>query len=86
MVFVKDTTEGKIEMALTLSTKPAGMLAYEITGERLPLQILHCERGYYIGTADEDGPVSRESLEYWKSGEFAHIAFKNNAWTQRDEP
>ena len=73
-------------MALSLSTQPAGKLAYEIMGIRLPLEILHSGRGYYIGTANDAGPVSRESLEYWPHYESAHIAFKNNAWTQRDEP
>lgn len=63
-----------------------GRLAYEHAGVRLPLQILKSEAGYYIGTADESGPVSRESLEYWQDGITAETALRTGNWCQRDCP
>ncbi|WP_446498740.1 hypothetical protein [Escherichia coli] len=40
-------------------------------------------RGYYIGTQCSEGPVSRESEEYFKKYEQAERALKNGTWTQR---
>lgn len=70
------------------STIPCGSLAYEYMGQRLPLQVMQSARGFYLGTANESGPVSRESEEYWLSAEEAEGALKAGrcAWTQRDEP
>lgn len=31
----------------------------------LPLQVLMSNAGFYIGTLDEEGPASRESVEYY---------------------
>jgi|GEM_PF-1883592 len=53
---------------------------------RLPLQILESAAGFYIGTANEDGPCSRESVEYWPSRGQAEDAFGTNDWTQKTEP
>lgn len=50
-----------------------GYLALAYTGKRLPLQVRHSAAGHYIGTADEDGPVSRESVEYFRSQHVAAI-------------
>ena len=33
-------------------------------GQALPLQVCFSRAGYYLGTHDENGPVSRESVEY----------------------
>lgn len=52
-------------------------------GFNLPLQVLRSANGYYIGTANDDGPVSRESVEYWGSLQAAADALKNQRWTQR---
>lgn len=41
-------------------TESAGYLALALLGERRPLQVLPSAAGHYIGTADEDGLVSRE--------------------------
>lgn len=43
-----------------------GILAAE-SGFTLPLQVLKSGRGYYIGTANHEGPVSRESEEYFST-------------------
>jgi hypothetical protein len=48
--------------------------------------VLKSTAGYYIGTATEEGPCSRESLEYWPSDTAAQQALSSGAWTQRDEP
>lgn len=70
------------------ATKPhrTGLLAREYADKRLPLQVLHSAAGYYIGTADEDGPFSRECVEYWPTEREAQEALRSGDWTQRDEP
>ncbi len=67
---------------------PLGYLAQQ-AGYRLPLQVLQSGAGFYIGTADEEGPVSRESVEYWPLRQLAEDALSGktpDAWTQRDHP
>jgi hypothetical protein len=60
-----------------------GHLASEI-GLQLPLQVLKSGAGYYIGTYDDDnGPVSRESVEYWPEKADAIEALATGGWTQR---
>lgn len=63
-----------------------GQLALEYCNKRLPLQVMKTNAGYYIGTAGEDGPCSRESLEYWRHQSDADDALEKGTWTQRDEP
>lgn len=65
-----------------------GDLAREHCGLRLPLEVLRSGRGYYLGTANDSGPVSRESLEYWPSHAAAATALSSDppTWTQRDAP
>lgn len=60
-----------------------GYLAQVYTGKRLPLNVLHSAAGHYIGTADEDGPVSRESVEYFRSLRAAEFALLTGRWQQR---
>ncbi len=48
-----------------------GYLALTYEDLRLPLQILKSAAGYYLGTAHEGEPVSRESHEYFVSHEAA---------------
>ena len=59
----------------------SGKLALEF-GLRLPVQVLQSNAGYYLGTANEEGPVSRESLEYWPGKELAQTALNEGLWTQ----
>ena len=73
-------------MTTTITAGRIGQLAKDYCGKRLPLQVLRTVRGYYIGTADDDGPCSRESLEYFPSEHLAQHALDSNEWTQRDEP
>jgi hypothetical protein len=63
-----------------------GALAKEYTGKKLEVQVLQSQRGFYIGTMDNEGPVSRESVEYFKTREAASLALSSGTWTQRDEP
>lgn len=64
-----------------------GKIAKEILNLDLELQILKSNAGYYIGTASEElGPVSRESVEYYKKFSDAEKAFSLNEWTQKQEP
>jgi hypothetical protein len=67
---------------------PTGRLAKE-AGYRLPVQVLKSAAGFYLGTADESGPVSRESVEYWpvaSAAEQAMAGGEGHCWTQRQHP
>lgn len=63
-----------------------GALALACTGKHLPLQVLHSAAGYYIGTQDDEGPISRESVEYFPTPIAAQRALDTHAWTQRAHP
>lgn len=47
------------------------------------LTVLESNAGFYIGLADEDGPVSRESERYWPTREEAEHALDTGRWTRR---
>ena len=64
----------------------SGALALAYTGKRLPLQVLRSAAGHYIGTHDDEGPVSRESVEYFPTHLAAQRALDTHAWTQRAHP
>ncbi|MFG9964263.1 hypothetical protein ACG3QT_00015 [Pseudomonas paraeruginosa] len=62
-----------------------GKLALAHLRLELPLQVLmSAPAGFYIGTLDEEGPASRESVEYYPSRELAQQALDNGTWTQRE--
>lgn len=63
-----------------------GQLAWEYCKVRLPLAVYRSAAGYYIGTMNEDGPCSRESVEYYPTSEMAAKALEDNTFTQRDYP
>ncbi|EDW4550080.1 hypothetical protein RI864_002107 [Salmonella enterica] len=62
-----------------------GLLAAQFAGLSLPLQVLRSGKGFYIGTANEMGPVSRESVEYFASAELAERALEQGTWSQREQ-
>ncbi|PBK03676.1 hypothetical protein CNQ84_13965 [Pseudomonas abyssi] len=62
-----------------------GQLALTYAGIHLPLEVLCSGAGYYIGTRDAEGPVSRES-EYFPTSAEAQRAFDEGSWTQRPNP
>lgn len=75
----------RTESSLQQFGGPVGQLARQ-AGFCLPLKVQPSARGYYLGTADDDGPVSRESVEYWTSEEGARRALAGQVgkdWTQR---
>lgn len=59
-----------------------GKLAKSICGVELPLQVLESQAGFYIGTSDEDGQCSRESVEYFQTEDEAFAALETGEWTQ----
>lgn len=66
--------------------EPIGYLALTYVSQRLPLQVRQSAAGYFIGTADHNGPVSRESVEYFRSYEAAERALSTGRWQQRLHP
>ncbi|MFD1802160.1 hypothetical protein ACFSFZ_08145 [Mixta tenebrionis] len=62
-----------------------GVLA-AAAGFHLSLQVLKNNAGYYIGTMNHQGPVSRESEEYFDTFELAEKALECGGWTQRCQP
>jgi hypothetical protein len=63
-----------------------GYLALTYAGQRLPLQVCRSAAGYYVGTFDDEGPVSRESAEYFPSHQAASLALASDRWQQRCVP
>lgn len=63
---------------------PLAVLAYAHTGKEYPIQVLRACAGHFLGTADEnEGLMTRESLEYFPSHEAAERALHSGQWTQR---
>lgn len=60
-----------------------GINAYNTLGLKLDLTVLKSASGYYIGTANECGPVSRESIDYYRTPEAAQKALDDGTWEQR---
>ena len=63
-----------------------GKLAAQ-AGYPLPLEVLSSAAGFYIGTfSPTEGPISRESAEYFPTEAAAENALASGEWTQRDHP
>lgn len=60
-----------------------GKLAREFGGVSLPLLVLKSTGGFYLGTSMAEGPFTRESEEYWTTGQEASTALEIGDWTQR---
>lgn len=69
-----------------IATQRSGQLALIYCGKRLPLEVLKSRAGFYIGTSTDDGPCSRESVEYWPTEGGASHALEIGEWTQVQEP
>lgn len=51
------------------------------------LEVLESAAGFYLGTFDPmEGPVSRDSEEYWATREKAETALTTNLWKRRLNP
>lgn len=72
--------------AAQAKSEAIGYLSLTHTGKRLSLDVLHSAAGHYIGTADLDGPVSRESVQYFRSYQAADRALSTGRWQQRLHP
>lgn len=73
-------------MTITTINGPIGQLAQQYCGKRLPLEVLQSQRGFYIGTFDDEtGPCSRESNEYFETREACEQALASGNWTQKEE-
>lgn len=66
-----------------MNTTSFGYLAALSNGPKLPLQVLKSRAGFYIGTCTDEGPYSRESVEYWATESQAVLALAERSWTQR---
>ena len=64
-------------------SRPFGVLAKKRSNLELPLEILYCTRGFYIGTSCDAQPYTHESKEYWTRRELAVQALRTGDWTQR---
>lgn len=91
---MNDTTTTTTTTTLTALTTtrqdqpvgPVGCLAKAFCSLSLPLAVLQSARGFYLGTADQDGPCTRESVQYWPSEADAKKALATGMWTQRARP
>lgn len=64
-----------------------GELCRAYCGVELPLQVLQSAAGYYLGCWDAlEGPMSRESVEYFPTQAAAEEAMRTGSWTQRSHP
>lgn len=63
-----------------------GILALQYCGIRLTLKVCMSANGYYLGTENEDGPISRESVQYWRTFKEAQQALDTAQWNQRITP
>jgi hypothetical protein len=65
----------------------SGYLASQCGFDYLDLQVCQSAAGYYIGTwCPEEGPVSRESQEYYATRAEAQAALDQGTWLQRFHP
>lgn len=69
-----------------MNTTSFGYLAALSNGPKLPLRVLKSCAGFYIGTCTDEGPYSRESVEYWRESAAAQVALEHGLWTQRFNP
>jgi hypothetical protein len=60
-----------------------GKLAAASGFPALPVVVCQSARGFYLGTKTDDGPVSRESEEYYGNESDAEQALDTGSWTQR---
>lgn len=63
-----------------------GILCKEWCGVNLPIQICKSAAGFYIGCMSDHEPMSRESVEYFRTLSLAEEAFADGTWTQRLHP
>ncbi len=67
-------------------THGSSFLAVTILGEDVASEVCSSARGFYIGCTDDQGPVARDSAEYWTTCIEAQKALDDHEWTQRLHP
>ena len=62
-------------------------LAWKYTGDSAhPLKVCRSAAGWYIGAWDPlEGPISRDSVEYYRTEVAALAALHVRSWTQRTD-
>ncbi len=66
-----------------MSNAQIGQLAKQLFNMDLPLQVCASDESFYIGTdCPRDGPISRESQEFFLTREAAQAALDAGTWTQ----
>ena len=62
-------------------------LAFDYMRLTCELKVLKSGAGFYLGGfCQDEGPISRESEEYWSTQEEAEAAKASGQWTQRTYP
>ncbi len=59
-----------------------GELALACCGKKMPVEVMRSHAGFYLGTSDNTAPLSRESIEYWRTRGEAEDALRDGNWTQ----
>ena len=66
---------------------PLSMICLEYLKEEHPVAVCESNAGFYIGVVSEtEGPLSRDSEEYFPTREAALAALDSGSWTQRLHP
>ncbi len=66
--------------------KNFGSVALKELRVALRVEVLESNAGFYIGTVDSEGPVSRESEEYWSTRDEAEQILNSGSWDRRSHP
>ena len=66
----------------TAERSAPGVLAAACGRPDLEVQVLQSAAGFYIGTFSDEGPFTRESVEYFKTRDMAAAALRDGCWTQ----
>ena len=74
-----------VPQGIATTVRPThGVLATTYGRPDLELQVLQSAAGFYIGTlCPQDGPFTRESVEYFPTRALADAALRSDRWTQR---
>jgi hypothetical protein len=66
---------------------PESFQCAEFLGRTEPLAVCESGAGFYLGVVSPtEGPLCRDSVEYFPSREEAQAALESDAWTQRYTP
>ncbi|QAX80329.1 hypothetical protein D5F51_18390 [Yersinia hibernica] len=59
-----------------------GKRALTCCGKKMPLEVMRSRAGFYLGTSENAEPLSRESVEYWRTCGEAEDALRTGSWSQ----